>query len=294
MAPKHGHRGWLGIRVLAAALASAVALSVPAAGAGARTTSSSAGSGPHYYVALGDSIAAGFYASNPSKSYVGLIYRYESSRFSHLQQVSFACGGATTGSMILGTSCHSAPGSQLQEAESFLSSHRGRVVLVTMDIGMNDIYHCFGTTSIDSGCITTGLKQVSSQLPGIVRGLTHADPGVQIVGMNYYDPFLVYWLVHEAALAQQSLSTVNTLNGEIQRSYLAVHAPTANVFATYQSNDSKTARYNKLKLPQSVITICRNTLSCTGDPHPNDQGHALIAKAFYPLLSAAATKPSST
>jgi lysophospholipase L1-like esterase len=293
MAPTHGNRGWLGIRVLAAALASAVALAVPAVGAGARTAISSASSGPHYYVALGDSIAAGYYASNPNKSYVGLIYRHESSRFSHLQQVSFACGGATTGSMILGTPCHSAPGSQLQEAESFLSAHRGRVALVTMDIGMNDIYHCFGKTSIDSGCITNGLKQVSTQLPGIVRGLTHADPGVQIVGMNYYDPFLVYWLVHEAALAKKSLSLVNTLNSEIQSSYLAAHAQTANVFATYQSNNATTGRYNKVQLPQSVITICRNTLSCTGDPHPNDRGHALIAKAFYPLLPAGAIQHPS-
>ncbi len=292
MAPRHGHRGWRRVLALSWGLAAAALLCLPALPA-AGTASRTSGSGPHYYVALGDSIAAGYYASNPGKSYVGLIDRYESSRYSHLKQVSFACGGATTGSMIMGASCHSGSGSQLQEAESFLSAHRGRVVLVTMDIGMNDIYHCFAKTSIDSGCITTGLKQVKTQLPGIVHGLTHADPGVQIVGMNYYDPFLVYWLVHEGGLAKKSLSLVTTLNNEIQRTYLAAHVSTADVFAAYQSRNSKTARYNKTRLPRSVITICQNTLSCKGDPHPNDKGHALIAKAFYPLLPTAAPKPPS-
>ena len=44
--------------------------------------------------------------------------------------------------MIDGGICHYPGGSQLNAAVAFLHAHRGRVLLVTIDIGANDPEYC--------------------------------------------------------------------------------------------------------------------------------------------------------
>ena len=46
--------------------------------------------------------------------------------------------------MINGGVCRYRDGSQLAAAVAFLQAHRGRVLLVTLDIGANDPEHCGG------------------------------------------------------------------------------------------------------------------------------------------------------
>ena len=55
-----------------------------------------------------------------------------------LELVKLGCPGETTTTMINGGICRYAGGSQLKAAEAFLRAHRGRVLLVTIDIGAND------------------------------------------------------------------------------------------------------------------------------------------------------------
>jgi lysophospholipase L1-like esterase len=184
--------------------------------------------------------------------------------------------------MIAGPSC--AASTQLAQAESFLAAHRGHVALVTLDIGVNNIYSCLLPPGINTSCVTTGLGQVASQLPLILSGLRAADPGVSIVGMNYYDPFLVYWLLGDYTVAAQSLSIFSSLNSELGTAYASAGASMADVYTAFQSQDYATGYLDGYAEPQDLVTLCTLTNSCQGDMHPNNQGHAVIAGAFYPLL----------
>jgi len=238
----------------------------------------------HYYLALGDSIAVGYYASTPAQSYVGLIASELRTKIPNLHLTSYACGGATTASMINGPACGATSGSQLGQAELFLLSHRGHVSLVTIDIGFNDIYPCFSPSSIDTSCVNSGINEASTQLPGILKALKHADPGVKIVGMNYYDPYIVYWLVGSPSNARQSLTDFTNLNNVLGQSYAAAGAKMADVAKAFGSTDFTQVVYQGKSEPQNVVNMCDLTRSCSGDPHPNNQGHAVIAGAFIPLL----------
>ena len=61
-----------------------------------------------------------------------------------LKLVKLGCPGETTTSMINGGICRYQGGSQLAVAVAFLQAHRGRVLLVSLDIGANDPEYCGG------------------------------------------------------------------------------------------------------------------------------------------------------
>jgi lysophospholipase L1-like esterase len=243
-------------------------------------------------VILGDSLAFGLEASTPAHSYVGLIYRHELARFPGLQPASFACSGATTGSLFDGAPCDSVTGtktggSQLHQALVFLRAHRGQVAFLTIDIGLNDIDTCMTTTAFNAACTQRGLDQVAHQLPEILGALAAADPGVPIIGMNYYDPFLAAWLTGPSgpALARQTLASVTALNRTVAHADAGIHATTADVAGAFDSSDFTPAP--GATTPRNVATICADTSVCarSDDIHPNDTGYATIASAFDPGLS---------
>jgi hypothetical protein len=57
-------------------------------------------------------------------------------------------------------------GSQLAKAEAFLPAHRGSTVLVTIDIGANDLSRCINraTGVIDMTCVSTAFQQAPANL----------------------------------------------------------------------------------------------------------------------------------
>ena len=147
-----------------------------------------------YYVALGDSIAAGVGASTAANDYVNVVYQHELVSHPGLQLVNLACSGATTGSVINGPGCSYTTGTQLGDAEAFLRAHPGQVAMLTIDIGANDVDGCLGSSGVQTSCVQAGFNQISSNLPLILSGLRAADPTLAIYGMDYYDPFLNQWL----------------------------------------------------------------------------------------------------
>src|ERR1700735_271709 len=146
-----------------------------------------------YYVAMGDSLAAGTGASTTADDYVSLVYQHELARHPGLQLENLGCGGATTASVINGPGCSYTTGTQLGDAEAFLRSHPGQVEMLTIDIGANDVDGCIGSSGINTSCLQTGLSQITTDLPLILSGLRAADPTLAIYGMDYYDPFLSEW-----------------------------------------------------------------------------------------------------
>jgi lysophospholipase L1-like esterase len=257
-------------------------------GAATRKAGATAAPAPQYDVALGDSIAAGAGASLPTDDYVTLVYQHVLSRYPGLQLVNLACSGATTGSMISGPGCSYTTGTQLGDAEAFLRAHAGRVALVTIDIGANNVDSCLGPSGIDAACVESGFEEITTQLPEILSGLTTADPGVAIYGMDYYDPFLDQWLTGATgqAVAEESEADTVALNGSLEQIYAAADAATADPASLFDTTDfALTGSWDGEVVPENVALICAWTLMCTdNDIHPDDTGHAEIARAFEKVI----------
>jgi lysophospholipase L1-like esterase len=241
-----------------------------------------------YYLALGDSMAAGTGATTPSDDYVNVVYQHELARYPGLQVVNLACGGATTGSVVDGPGCSYASGTQLGDAEAFLAAHAGRVAMVTIDIGANNVDGCLNSSGISMSCVTSGLSQITTYLPQILDGLRASYPGVAIYGMDYYDPFLDQWLTGASgqAVATQSEALAVELNSLLGQLYGADDAAMADPATLFETSDfALTGTYNGSTVPENVALICAWTLMCSAnDIHPNDAGHAEVADAFEQVI----------
>jgi lysophospholipase L1-like esterase len=248
--------------------------------------------GPTYYLALGDSLAVGIQWSASgdvptNEGYVDDLYAQFSQRIPGLALApKLGCSGETTSSMIHGGICSNYPvgSSQLDAAIAFLQTHK--VAFVTLDIGANDIDHCFSSTAIDTSCVEAGLNSVASNLPWILRELrSAAGPQTPIVAMNYYDPFLAAWALggNGPSLALESLEAATEFNLLLEAIYGVFGVPVADVARAFRI-------YNFTPVPEEDLPVnVFLTLSWTWmtapppfgpDVHPNTAGYAAIAGAF--------------
>ncbi len=258
--------------------------------------------GSHYYVSLGDSLAAGSQPAIVSDSdqtnegYADQLYASLHERDPKLRLLKLGCGGESTTSMIYGLSAAPEPtcdprvykrryphgGTQLREAVSFLHAHRQFVDLVTIDIGANDVIH------------GAGLPAIEANLPVILATLRDAvGPGVPIVGMTLHDPFLAFiWFTSFELDALQAEANSHVVNGAFEQIYGSFGDPVAEVDQAFSNNDT-TIQPNGL--PLDVSRICEWTWTCIVgescgwtfacfDPHPNATGYGVIARAFVEAL----------
>jgi lysophospholipase L1-like esterase len=283
-------RGWswsLGIAALVGLLLAAVPEVASAAG---RPGSAAA---PTYYLALGDSLAAGYQprdlgALEPCGYQYGYacdLYQGMLAAHPHLEAVNLSCPGETTSSMLsgVGSPCYSGGPPQLARAVRFLAQHRGQVALITIDFGANNVDGCVQSSgSISPSCLLQGLAQVEGQLPVILTALRGAaGSGVPIVGMNYHDPFLAAYLAGETSLAQESLTVTGTFNQLLEGVYQRAGDQVADVQSAFQTLN--TATDSTTGLPVDVERICQLTWMCGYSPpniHPNATGYQVIAEAF--------------
>ena len=275
--------------VLVVAIALMLVAGGAALGAGAHSTSASA-STPKvvYYVAMGDSLAAGVGANLTTNGYVDQVYRHELARYPGLRLVNLSCSGATTQSVIGGGGCSYSTGSQLGDAESFLQAHPGQVAFLTMDIGTNDVDGCIQKSGIDASCIQGGVGHVSTELPEILGGLAGSYAGLVIYGMDYYDPYLASWLTGPdgRALAQQSETQTVEFNALLGQIYHAAGIAMADPATLFKTTDlAPTGAYLGTRVPQNVSVICSWTLMCSEhNIHPDDGGHAALALSVEQVI----------
>jgi lysophospholipase L1-like esterase len=252
-----------------------------------------ADSGVQYYLSLGDSLAQGYQpiGGPPSplgfpgynQGYADQLLKLVRDRYEQLRLVKLGCGGETTTTMIVGSPwCGSGfpAGSQLAEATAFLQAHRGEVAFVTIDIGGNDVI------APDGG----GVPAIQANLPVILAQLrAAAGPGVPIVGMRYYHPFLadVWFGTHDAAALQAAVDAVVALNDLLASLYAAAGDPVADAEAAFSTRDVSDADGDGV--PTDVEQLCALTSACVPPPHfpdlhPNTAGYGVIAHAFVEVL----------
>ena len=251
--------------------------------------------GDPVYVALGDSLAVGFHPGRgpTDRGYVDDVWERLHDDFPGLRLKGFGCPGETTRAMITGarSACSYPQGSQLDQAVTFMENRPGETAFVTIDIGGNDLVgRCFdfGTGVLSRACVIEHLPRWQQRIGTIVDALrTAAGPGVPVVGMTYYDPFLGLWGLlpggHE--LARTSLRAMRTFDAGLTQAYVDAGAGVADVATTFRIEDFTATDAG---VPLNVAITCRWTWFCTPrfltDVHPTPVGYHKIGRTFARVI----------
>lgn len=290
------HTPWPGRRCR---LASAVAVSIAgaiiligvmsAAPAGAAVP-------PPYVLALGGSASVGFQptAAHPrgqatDTGYAEDLVPLEQRRWPSLTVAHLGCPGATTATMLGGGGhCPYTEGTQLGAAEAFLREHP-TTVLVTVDLGFNDLLPCLRHETIDPACVDGALATVHDQLGEILAGIKAAAPSrAVVVGVGHYDPYLGDYVEGAGgqAFALASLHVLERLDDTLLAVYRSAGVPMAPVASAFQlENHEPVAWSGGGTVPDDVAQACTLTWMCDPpplghNPHPDDAGYRTIALAI--------------
>jgi GDSL-like Lipase/Acylhydrolase family len=280
------------------------------------------GDGAGVMLALGDSLAAGYqpiYGDKPppvsaqtgraDQGYPG-GYARDVATAHHLLLVDLACPGETTASMT-GTPANAAclagyrvsfgATSQMAAAQAFLARYPGKVKLVTVDLGANNVDGC-SASQAGVACISKGLTAISKQLPPVLVTLkalvARDDPSAMLMGMNYYDPFLAAEYSPGGLVGTvegtESVAQTLRLNALLATAFGKVGIPIANVASAFKTGvGSPLVAYHGERLPVDAADICRWTWMCplkgtktAPNIHANTTGYSVIASAFNAKLPA--------
>jgi hypothetical protein len=184
-------------------------------------------------------------------------------------------------------------------AVAFLTAHPNAHILVTLDIGANNVDGCSNGLSLDVNCVEQGTATVQTQLPKILAKLkAAAGSKVNFIGMNTYNPFLAGWLLGTSGqtLAWNSAELSVEFNDTVGTAFTNSGIRVADVSSAFESTDfTHTATVYGETVPVNVANICDWTWVCTTaasadgpDIHANDTGYDIITLAFEVQLDALA------
>ena len=254
-----------------------------------------------YYLSLGDSLAQGVQPNSSgtdvetNQGYPNQLYTSLRLGNPTLKLVKLGCPGETTATMMNGGICSYAKGSQLAQAAAFLASHKGKVQLVTIDIGANDLNPCLALTGLPAivKCLEGVFPTIQANLTTIMNQLTTADgsgPTPPIIGMTYYDPELVAWLEGTAAgraFAKDSIALAQGFASLLSGVYTGFGAKVADVYTAFHTPAFHTTVTLPAfgVVPKDVGYICMYTWECAAPPvGPNEHatvlGYGVIANTF--------------
>ncbi|MEU0384544.1 SGNH/GDSL hydrolase family protein [Streptomyces chartreusis] len=250
-----------------------------------------------YYISLGDSLATGYQPDvdkDTDAAYTDQLYAQLKQRDPGLKHIRLGCTGETTESLISGGKCDY-PGakSQLDAAVKAMAQHHGKVAYVTLSVGANDIQACVSPAgSLDAACLNSASRTMGKSLARITGALHQAGTkNTRFVGSTYYNPFLATWLLGAQGqqAAKESAPPIEAGNTGIAQVYKSTGFKVADMAGAFSSNDFTTMVNvpGAGEVPANVAKICQLTWACTPkkDPHPNADGHKVIAGAFAAVLA---------
>lgn len=265
-----------------------------------------------YYISMGDSMATGSQLDpetgtphETKQGYTDQVYRTLRKTYPKLKHVRLGCGaGETSATMITGGVCYYPHGNQLDEALSFIKANSDRVVLLTMNIGSNDVAFsgCLGVPDSleQSECFQQTFQKLAGNLGHVLQRITTAGQSqFPIVGANLNNKYLNSWLqgAPGQAFAQLSAQLELVINSQVFRPvYSAFEVKVANLANAFHSQDFTTKVPSDLPppndvLPLNVAMICDYTYAC---PHPGSglpvdfhfttEGYSIVASEFLAAL----------
>jgi len=257
-------------------------------------------------LSLGDSYSVGWQElpgggqgsthNGPADQLVGLA----AARGWNLKLVNLGCGGATTTSMLTASAAGCAPAalapgatdypnkSQTQAAVDFIKSHRGKVKVVTISIGGNDVDGC-PVKPDPTGCVKANMPTATRNLTRIVKQLRAAGgPQMRIIGSTYPDVELGLW-VHPTALGPNTMALVpgsisaflDDINPGLKKAYDTVGAAFVDVTKATGAYGPFVATTDPTfgQIPVPVARVCTLTYFCDGtfNIHMRTPGYHIIA-----------------
>jgi lysophospholipase L1-like esterase len=259
----------------------------PASATGSATASASPSTGAGgLYVALGDSLAAGYQpggAELRDTAYPALTATRIGARGAALTLENLGCSGETTTSLVKGGKCDFAAGSQLDQAEKLLKANDD-VALVTIDIGGNDLLRCVrGGARIDTACVTAGVGTVKKNLPTILKRLkAAAGPDVPVLVLGYYNPWLAAKALDQPVKGVDAAAKAYTaLSTAIESAAKSSGTTFVGLDQAFSTNDTTPTTINGRSVPKNAAAICTLTNICTAsDIHLTDEGAATVARVL--------------
>ena len=255
---------------------------------------------PTYYVSLGDSYASGYQPKlgNPRDGFAYQLVGQARKRGYAFKLVNFGCTGETSESILKRTAkCrHLGPGgekyagrTQTAAAVRFLGRHKGRIGLITVSIGGNDVTAC-ATAADPIACVGPALEKVKANAETLVKRLRKAaGRKTRIVGITYPDVLLGEWVRGNQDLAKLSVVAFQSLlNPALKETYASVGAKFVDVTAAtgaYTPLDQTTTLAPYGAIPVAVADVCDLTWYCQyQDIHPKTSGYTAIAKLIAATL----------
>ena len=274
-------------------------LAVLALGAALLAAPAAAGAKPKLYVSLGDSYATGYQVTpeggrNTRNGFAYQVPGLAAKRGHDLKLVNFGCGGETSSSLLERVAVCRGPGpggrdyagtTQIHAAERFLRAHRGRVALISVSIGGNDVTACARAADPVS-CVATAVQTVEKNVTETAKRLRKAAGAkARIVGITYPDVILGRWIGPDADQDLARLSVVafkELINPALTRAYEAAGGRLVDVTAktgAYGSLDVLMPLPSGELVPEPVARVCALTYYCEfRDIHARTNGYRLIAK----------------
>jgi lysophospholipase L1-like esterase len=273
--------------------ASGAAPSTAATGSSGDSSPTGAAGDEKLYVALGDSLAAGYQpggAELRETAYPALTARRLGAEGADLTVENLGCSGETTTSLLEGGTCDYAEGSQIEQAEALLKSRTGEVGLVTIDIGGNDLLRCVRAgADIDTKCVAKGVETVEGNLPTILERLrAAAGADVPVLVLGYYNPWVAAKALDQPVQGVDAAARAYTrLSSVIEGSAEDTGATFVGLDDAFATDDTTPTTINGRTVPENAARVCTLTNICTaGDIHLTDEGAATVAR----VLSEAAAK----
>jgi len=252
------------------------------------------------YVSLGDSYAVGYQpregggGSATRNGYADRLPQLARRRGYRLRLVNFGCGGETTRSVLERTDPCAAPAvggpryagrTQVAAATRLLRRNRGRVALITVSIGGNDLTAC-ATAPEPVQCAIAASARMRSNVTTLGRRLrAAAGRDVSIVGLTYPVVTLAGWVTGDPArrdLARQSIAAFRLLvNPALATAYRRVDGRLVDVTAAtdaYVPFEKTTTLAPYGVIPVAVARLCQIAYTCSvGDIHLKTSGYHLVA-----------------
>jgi lysophospholipase L1-like esterase len=264
------------------------AATAPGASASASesATPSASSSAGGLYVALGDSLAAGYQpggAELRDSAYPALTATRLEAAGSGLELENLGCSGETTTSLIKGGKCDFAAGSQLEQAEKLLRDSSD-VALVTIDIGGNDLLRCVrGGAKVDTTCVSQGVATVRKNLPTILTRLrAAAGEDVPVLVLGYYNPWLAAKALDQPVQGVDAAAKGYTaLSTTIEKAARSTGTTFVGLDRAFKTEDTTPTTINGRSVPANAAAICTLTNICTAaDIHLTDEGAATVARVL--------------